>query len=152
MSSPGENKGLYLPLPFWHIPCNLEKAMRLLKDLLTFAGAGCIGWALPNLIVSLLPVYGLNNFQTVALNSLLLGLGIFFFVMGYGVHRRAMFAWVLGCVFYTVLIGYFFWRVVAKLELNSYFVLLALIGEWPFAALWWRYAKLHFGDKDDELR
>ena len=124
--------------------------MRLLKDLLTLGGAACIGWAVPNLVASVLPFYGMNDFRTIALNSLILVVGVTFVVMGYGVHRRAIFVWFLGCVLYTVLVGYFFWRVVTRLEENSYYVLLALIGEWPFAALWWRYAKLYFGDKDGD--
>jgi hypothetical protein len=124
--------------------------MRLLKHLLTFGGAACIGWAVPNLVASVLPFYGMNDFRTIALNSLILTVGVTFVVMGYGVHRRAIFVWFLGCVLYTVLVGYFFWRVVTRLEENSYYVLLALIGEWPFAALWWRYAKLYFGDKDSD--
>ena len=124
--------------------------MRLLKDLLTLGGAACIGWAVPTLVASILPFYRVNNFSAIGLNSLVLAVGITFFVMGYGFHRRAMFAWLLGCFFYTVLVGYFFWRVVAKLEVNSYYVLLVLIGEWPFAALWWRYTKLYFADEDDE--
>jgi hypothetical protein len=124
--------------------------MRLLKHLLTFGGAAGIGWAVPNLVASVLPFYGMNDFRTIALNSLILTVGVTFVVMGYGVHRRAIFVWFLGCVLYTVLVGYFFWRVVTRLEENSYYVLLALIGEWPFAALWWRYAKLYFGDKDSD--
>ena len=122
--------------------------MRLLKDLLTLGGAACIGWAVPNVVASVLPFYGMNDFRTIALNSLILTVGVTFVVMGYGVHRRAIFVWFLGCVLYTVLVGYFFWRVVTRLEENSYYVLLALIAEWPFAALWWRYAKLYFGDKE----
>jgi hypothetical protein len=124
--------------------------MRLLKDLLTLGGAAGIGWAVPNLVASVLPFYGMNDFRIIALNSLILVVGVTFVVMGYGVHRRAIFVWFLGCVLYTVLVGYFFWRVVTRLEENSYYVLLALIGEWPFAALWWRYAKLYFGDKDGD--
>src|SRR5262249_11662816 len=126
--------------------------MGLLEDLLTLGGAACIGWGLPNLIASVRVFYGPNYFRTITLNSSILGIGITFVVMGYGIHRRAIFAWLLGCLFYNLLIGYFFWRVVAKLELNSYFVLLALIGEWPFAALWWSYAKLYFSDEDDDYR
>jgi hypothetical protein len=124
--------------------------MRLLKDLLTLGGAACIGWAVPSLVASILPFYGANNFRTIGLNSLVLAVGSTFLVMGYGFHRRAIFAWLLGCFFYAVLVGYFFWRVVTRLEVNSYYVLLVLIGEWPFAALWWRYAKLYFADEDDE--
>jgi hypothetical protein len=124
--------------------------MRLLKDLLTLGGAACIGWAVPNLFASTLPFYDMGNFRTIASNTLILAAGITFVVMGYGFHRRALFAWLLGCLFYAVLAGYFFWRVVTRLELNSYYILLVLIAEWPFAALWWGYAKLYFGDKDDE--
>lgn len=126
--------------------------MRLLKDLLTFGGAACIGWAIPHLVASVLPFYGMTNFRTIAPNSLLLALGVAFVVMGYGVHRRAIFVWLVGCFLYSALVGYFIWRVVTKLEENSYYLLLVLIGEWPFAALWWRYAKLYFGDKDDQYR
>jgi hypothetical protein len=124
--------------------------MRFLKDLLTLGGAACIGWAVPNLVASILPFYGLNNFTSIGLNSFVLAVGITLFVMGYGIHRRAIFAWLLGCFAYTVLVGYFFWRVVTRFEINSYYVLLVLIGEWPFAALWWRYSKLYFADEDDE--
>jgi hypothetical protein len=126
--------------------------MRALKDLLTLGGAGCIGWALPNLVASMLPFYGMNHFRTIALHGLVLAVGITFFVMGYGIHRRAIFVWLLGCFLYAALVGYFIWRVVTKLEEHSYYLLLGLIGEWPFAALWWRYARLYFGDKEDEYR
>ena len=124
--------------------------MRSLKDILTLGGAACIGWAVPTLIASVLPFYGANNFSTIGVNTLVLAVGITFFVMGYGFHRRAIFAWLLGCFFYAALVGYFFWRVVTRLEVNSYYVLLVLVGEWPFAALWWRYAKLYFADEDNE--
>lgn len=124
--------------------------MRLLKDLLTLGGAASVGWAVPSLVASVLPFYDLNNLTTVAFNTVLLLGGITSIVMGYGFHRRAMFAWLGGCLFYTLLTGYFFWRAVTKLEINSYYVLLVLIGEWPFAALWWRYVKLYFADQDDE--
>jgi hypothetical protein len=123
--------------------------MRLLKDLLTLGGAACIGWSVPNLVASVVPVYGVNNCTTIGLNSLVLTVGVTSLVMGYGFHRRAIFAWLVGCLFYTLLLGYFFWRVVTRLEISSYYVLLLLIGEWPFAALWWRYVKLYFADQDD---
>jgi hypothetical protein len=42
-----------------------------------------------------------------------------------------------------ILLGYFFWRTVSRLELFSYFAVVALIAEMPFAALWWRYARLY---------
>jgi len=121
--------------------------MRLLKTRLTLAGAACIGWTLPNLVTSILPCYVAKD---VVLYSLVLTAGISSFVIGYGIHRRAIFAWLLGCLLYTVLVAYLFWRTVVKLELNSYFLLLALIAAWPFAALWWRYTKLYFGDKADD--
>jgi hypothetical protein len=124
--------------------------MRLLKDLLTLGGAACIGWAVPNLFASTLPFYDMGNFRTIGSNSLILAAGITFVVMGYGFQRRALFAWLLGCLFYAAVVGYFFWRVVTRLELNSYYVLLILIAEWPFAALWWRYAKLYFAEEEEE--
>ena len=131
--------------------CKIDQTeVNLLKDILTLVGAACIGWAIPNLIASVLPFYGMGNFRTIALNSLILSVGVIFVVTGYGIHRRAIFAWLLGCLLYTVLVAYLFWRSVVKLELNSYFLLLALIAAWPFAALWWRYTKLYFGDKADD--
>jgi hypothetical protein len=123
--------------------------MRFLRDVLTLGGAAWIGWAVPNLVVAALPFSGWYNPRSVALYSLLLATGITFVVIGYGVHQRAIFVWLLGCFLYTALVGYFFWRVVTRLEETSYYVLLALIAEWPFAALWWRYAKLYFDDRDD---
>ena len=124
--------------------------MRWLKDLLTLGGAACIGWAVPNLVASVLPFYEGHDFATIGVNSLLLVVGVMFFVMGYGFHRRAIFAWFLGCFVHTVVVGYFFWRVVTRLELSSYYILLVLIAEWPFAALWWDYAKLYFADEEDD--
>jgi hypothetical protein len=121
--------------------------MRLLKDVLMLTGAGCIGWAVPNLVAAVVPLYTAND---VIFYSLVLTVGITSFVIGYGFHRRAIFAWLLGCLFYLVVAGYFFWRVVTRLEISSYYVLLVLIGVWPFAALWWHYARLYFADEDDE--
>ncbi len=121
--------------------------MRLLKHLLTLGGAACTGWAIPNLVASVLPFYVAND---VRFYTLVLTVGMTSFIIGYGFHRRAMFAWLLGCLFYSVVVGYLFWRVVTRLEVNSYYVLLVLVAEWPFAALWWRYAKLYFADEDNE--
>ena len=124
--------------------------MRVLKDILTLGGAACIGWAVPNLVASVLPFYGVNNLTMIGLNSLVLTVGVTSLIMGYGVHRRALFAWWLGCFSYLVLVGYLFWRLMTRLEIPSFYILIFLIGEWPFAALWWRYAKLYFADEDDE--
>jgi hypothetical protein len=120
--------------------------MRPLKDLLSLGGAACIGWAVPNLVASLLPFFSLND---VIFYGLLVIVGITLFTIGYGFHRRAIFAWWLGCLFYLALVAYFCWRGVVRLELTSYYVVIFLIGHGPFAALWWRYAKLYFADEDD---
>jgi hypothetical protein len=74
---------LVFTLRFWHSRCNIDETyMRLLKGLLTLGGAACIGWAVPNLAASILPFYGVNDFATIGLNSLVLAVGITFLVMG----------------------------------------------------------------------
>lgn len=123
--------------------------MRLLKDLLTLFGAACIGLAMGCYVAAGLPLYGVNNIVTIARCNLVLTIGITLLIMGCGFHRRAVFAWWVGCLAYIILVGYFFFRALISLEMPSFFILLVLIAEGPFAALWWRYAKLYFVNKKD---
>jgi hypothetical protein len=118
--------------------------MRLLKDLLTLVGAACIGLALGAYVAANLPLYGVNNIVTIARCNLVLSTGITSLVMAHGFHRRAVFAWWAGCLVYVMVLGYFFWRAVTTFEMPSYFIMLILIAEGPFAGLWWRYGKLYF--------
>lgn len=123
--------------------------MRLLKDLLTYVGAACTGLALGGYVAASLPLYGVNNIVTVGRCNFVLSIGFTSVVMAYGFHRRAVFAWWLGCLAYIILVGYFFCRAVTTFEIPSYIIMLILIGEGPFVGLWWRYAKLYFpNDKD----
>jgi hypothetical protein len=123
--------------------------MRLLKDLLTLFGAACIGLALGGYVAAGLPLYRVNNIITIARCNLVLTIGITLLVMGYGFHRRAVFAWWVGSLAYIVLVGYFSLRTLSSLDMSSFFILLVLIAEFPFAALWWRYTKLYFVNEKD---
>ena len=123
--------------------------MRFLRYLLTLSGAACIGLAL-GYVAADLPFYHVANVVTVARCSLVLSAGIASFIIGYGFHRRpALTSWWMGCFAYLILLGYFFWRAVSRIEMFSYFVVIALIAEMPFAAMWWRYTKLCSGKNKD---
>ena len=116
--------------------------MRALKNLLTLFGAACIGLALGGFVAADLPLYRVNNIITVARCALVLGTGITSLVLAFGIRRPVAFAWWVGCFVYMVLIGYFSWRTVTRFEMLSFFILIVLVGESPFAAMWWRYARL----------
>ena len=119
--------------------------MHLLKHLLRWSGAASIGLALGGYAAAGMPqLYHVNNVATIARCNLLLLSGTISLIVAYGLERRpALVAWWLGCLCYLACMGYFFWRTITRLELSSYFVLVALIAEMPFAALWWRWARLY---------
>jgi hypothetical protein len=122
--------------------------MRLLKTLLTYSGAAFIGLALGGYVAAVFPeLYHVNNIATITRCNLVLLTGIASLIIGCRLRRPAALAWWLGRFTYVILIGYFFWRTVTRLELFSFFVLIALIAEMPFAAMWWQYRKL-FSNKD----
>jgi hypothetical protein len=123
--------------------------MRFLRDLLTLSGAACIGLALGGYVAANLPLYRVNNIATIPRCDLLLSTGVALLIIAYGFRRPAVFAWWAGCFAYMILLGYFIWRTVSRLELFSYFTVIALIAELPFAALLGRYAKLYFIDDKD---
>lgn len=124
--------------------------MRLLRELLTLSAAACIGLALGGYIAADFPqLYRASNFVTIARCNLVLSTGIVSLVMAYGLRQPTLLAWWAGCFAYMILLGYFFWRTVSRLELFSYFAVVALIAEMPFAALWWRYARLYSLDEKD---
>ena len=121
--------------------------MRLLREILTSQGVACIGLALGGYVAANFPqLYRVVNFVTVPRCDLLLSTGVALLIIAYGLRWPALLARCLGCFAYIILMGYFFWRTVIGLELSSYFVLIALIAELPFAAMWLSYAKLFFGE------
>jgi hypothetical protein len=91
-------------------------------------------------------LYGVTNVVTVQRCDLVFSTGIASLIIAYGLQWLAVLARCLGCFAYVILIGYFFRRTVIKLELSSFFVLITLIAELPFAAMWLRYAKLFLGE------
>lgn len=110
-------------------------------------GAGCIGLALGGYVAANFPqLYGVGNFVTVPRCDLVFSSGIASLIIAYGLRWPALLARCLGCFAYVILMGYFFWRTVIRLELSSFFVLIALIAELPFAAMWLSYAKLFLGE------
>ena len=124
--------------------------MRWLRDLVTLSGAACIGLALGGYVAANLPLYRVANLVTVGRCSWVLSAGIASLIIGYGFYRRpALSAWWMGCLAYVVVLSYFFWRTVSRLELFSYFAVITLIAELPFAAMWWRYAKLYSDHNKD---
>ena len=124
--------------------------MRLLREILTSQGTACIGLALGGYVAANFPqLYRVGNIVTVPRCDLLLSTGIALLVIAYGLQWPALLARCLGCFAYIILMGYFLWRTVVRLELSSYFVLIALIAELPFAAMWLSYAKLFLGENRD---
>ena len=122
--------------------------MRLFRELLTGFGGACIGLALGGYVTAVLPqLYQVDNLVTLARCNLVLSTGIGSLVIAYGLRWPELVRWWLGCFAYLMLLGYLFWRTLARLELVSFFVLIALIAEMPFAAMWWQYRKL-FSSRD----
>jgi len=124
--------------------------MRLLREILTSLGAACLGLALGGYVAASFPqLYRVDNIVTVPRCDLLLSTGIASFIIAYGLRWPALVARCLGCFAYIILMGYFLWRTVMRLELSSFFVLIALIAALPFAAMWLSYAKLFLGENKD---
>ena len=120
--------------------------MRLHRELLTSLGTACIGLALGGYVAANFPpLYHVENMVTNARCDLALLTGIVLLILAYGLRRPALLARWLGCFTYISLIAYFFWRTAITLELPSFFVLIALIAELPFALMWLSYGKLFFG-------